>query len=302
MADQKVDTDNTSTTQVKHVARWPLWLALAVVVVLWVYTFHSFTSGIGDSLLEVGDRGTFGDMFGGLNALFSGFAFSGIIYTIYMQRKELEYQREELELTRKALQGQQAEMSEQNKTLKIQQFENTFFSMLRTFNDIIDAIDLHTTTAYPPTTNRQTHRTIVNKGRDCFKSFQRTLREDLSEFVSSIDLGQGLDLTYFDACYDKWWKKNRSNLAHYFRTLYNLLKFIDASTVQNKHIYTDIVRAQLSDQEQAILFYNCLSENGREKLKGLIERYALLKHVPDDLLLNSEHRNLYQTSAFRDDE
>lgn len=45
-------------------------------------------------------RGTFGDMFGAINALFSGFALLGIIIAIMMQRDELALQRKELQLTR----------------------------------------------------------------------------------------------------------------------------------------------------------------------------------------------------------
>jgi len=39
------------------------------------------------------ERDQFGDMFGALNALFSGLAFGGIIYTIRQQKEELELQR-----------------------------------------------------------------------------------------------------------------------------------------------------------------------------------------------------------------
>lgn len=45
-------------------------------------------------------RGTFGDMFGAVNALFSGLALFGIITTIIIQQKELTLQREELSDTR----------------------------------------------------------------------------------------------------------------------------------------------------------------------------------------------------------
>jgi hypothetical protein len=48
-------------------------------------------------------RGTFGDMFGSINALFSGLAFTGIILTILLQRKELALQRQELKDTREEL-------------------------------------------------------------------------------------------------------------------------------------------------------------------------------------------------------
>lgn len=51
-------------------------------------------------LYPLTDRGTFGDMFGAVNALFSGLAFAGIVYTILLQRRELELQREELRATR----------------------------------------------------------------------------------------------------------------------------------------------------------------------------------------------------------
>lgn len=54
-------------------------------------------------LSDMEERGQFGDMFGAANALFSGFAFLGIIYTIYLQRKELNLQKEELRLTRDEL-------------------------------------------------------------------------------------------------------------------------------------------------------------------------------------------------------
>lgn len=49
------------------------------------------------------DRGTFGDMFGAVNTLFSGLAFAGVIYAIFLQGKELELQREELKMTRDEL-------------------------------------------------------------------------------------------------------------------------------------------------------------------------------------------------------
>jgi len=48
-------------------------------------------------------RGQFGDMFGAINALFSGLAFLGVVYAILLQKKELSLQREELIMTRAEL-------------------------------------------------------------------------------------------------------------------------------------------------------------------------------------------------------
>ena len=48
-------------------------------------------------------RGQFGDVFGAVNALFSGLAFAGLIFAILLQREDLELQRQELTLTRQEL-------------------------------------------------------------------------------------------------------------------------------------------------------------------------------------------------------
>ncbi len=47
--------------------------------------------------------GSFGDTFWAINSLFSGLALSGIIYTIFLQKIELNLQRKELKYTRKEL-------------------------------------------------------------------------------------------------------------------------------------------------------------------------------------------------------
>lgn len=65
-------------------------IVFIVVIGLWLITLFTL---LGKSETA---RGTFGDMFGGVNALFSGLAFGGIIITILLQRKELSLQRAEL--------------------------------------------------------------------------------------------------------------------------------------------------------------------------------------------------------------
>ena len=108
-------------------------LITAVVILIWI--------GSGFVLYKNTERGTFGDMFGAVNALFSGLAFAGVIYAILLQRKELSLQRRELELTRAELKGQKIQLENQNKTLQVQNFENTFFQMLMLHHQIVNSID-----------------------------------------------------------------------------------------------------------------------------------------------------------------
>lgn len=81
--------------------------------------------------------GISGDMYGGLNALFAGFAFICFIYALYQQRLELQLQRRELSLQRRELKAQcreqerQAnEFEAQNNLMQIQQFESFFYQQI----------------------------------------------------------------------------------------------------------------------------------------------------------------------------
>jgi flagellar biosynthesis component FlhA len=72
---------------------------ILTVLVLWA-------SSAGVIILTLDDwssRGTFGDLFGAINALFSGLALAGLVYSLYRSREELGLQREEIELNRKEL-------------------------------------------------------------------------------------------------------------------------------------------------------------------------------------------------------
>jgi len=77
-------------------------------------------------------RGTFGDMFGGLNAIFSGFAFAGIIITILMQMDELSLTRDEL---RKSAEAQYESQIALNKQLQ----SMNMTSRIETVKGYIDA-------------------------------------------------------------------------------------------------------------------------------------------------------------------
>lgn len=82
----------------KHYKILLVCILLLAIIGIW------FSSGYWiNSNYSVDERGTIGDMFGAINALFTGLAFAGIIVTIILQRNELALQREELKLQRQEL-------------------------------------------------------------------------------------------------------------------------------------------------------------------------------------------------------
>ena len=58
-----------------------------------------------------------------------------------------------------------------------------------------------------------------------------------------------------------------------------------------------LLRSQLSDQELLLLFYNCISEQGK-KFKVLAEKFALFDNMPAYMLLDDSHHKLVSKEAF----
>jgi hypothetical protein len=83
------------------------------------------------------ERGAFGDMFGAVNTLFSGLAFVGVIYAIFLQSQELELQRKELELTRNELSKSASAQAEQAKLLLHTAKINAVSSKLDTYTTLM---------------------------------------------------------------------------------------------------------------------------------------------------------------------
>lgn len=87
-------------------------------------------------------------------------------------------------------------------------------------------------------------------------------------------------------------------IGHYFRNIYQILKFVDTSEVENKLFYSNLLRAQLSSDELALLFYNCLSEFGSKKFKPLLERYEFLEHLPTYEHISEEDARRYDPKTY----
>lgn len=275
--------------------RWQFALYILIIIILWVLTFFLNQFGI-----DKNDEGVFGDKFGAVNALFSGFAFLGIIYTISLQRRELKLQRKELKLTRK-------EFKTQNRTLSFQRFENTLFQMLQLHHEIIDKLEIKTTEI---DINHLSGRVDEFKKRWVFKQSKtkilaalRYMREhgyDEEEPNGIIVKIRHLDndrrkRDWIEDSYMYFYKKDEgSTLSYYFRNLYHIFKFIHLSTdiePERKQFYASLVRAQLSPDELFLVFYNAFVPGlGHPNMLFLIKEYDILQNL-DDNEINTEYSN-----------
>lgn len=236
--------------------------------------------------------GSFGDQFGAANALFSGLAFAGLIVTILLQRKDLRLQRKDLKMQRKELQitnlqleGQKEQLEEQNKILRIQRFENTFFQMLTQFQEIVNGLTY---------TYNNRGEILEKHGREIFYEIFEKVPHHPKTKKSTADLYgyTGMRELLEKRGFEEYYKSDTSkHFDHYFRFLYRILKFIQTSPLvtsfEEEYEYTCMLRAMLSRYELVWLYYNGLTY-GKDKLKPLIERYAMLNNLRDDLLVETD--------------
>lgn len=108
---------------------------------------------------------------------------------------------------------------------------------------------------------------------------------------------------YYRDNYIKYYGGQQFRLGHYFRHIYQTVKFIDneeSLSTDEKYNFIKILRGQLSNYEQIIFFLNSISEVGRtwelmmknkpneliKKEKQLITKYNLIKNIPMQHIAN----------------
>lgn len=240
-------------------------------------------------------RGTFGDMFGAANSLFSAFAVIGVAWSVSMQRTELSIARDDREKTRTIL-------SEQQENLKIQRFETTFYQLFTAFQGIIENIEVETgsgkgldlqvseiaTLKRPPSSavrGRRAIEVILSRPEKQFgvqahwaASRDQEGQERAEDWEEDIN-SRSLDA--FGRAYAKIFSEHGSDLGRYFRSLYTILNFIDVSEIPEvtKPFYYKLLRAQLSQQESTLLALNYLTPNTTDKFNKLTVDFGMAKNA-----------------------
>lgn len=173
---------------------------------------------------------------------------------------------------------------EQRKQFSKQQFETTFLQLLSLHNDMVNSMGINVNVGHPVT------------GRSCFEIYYDNFKEQYQETKGKLIRHDAM--IYINAAYRVFFADVQPELGPYFRNLFNVLKFIHNSQVDEKKMYVNFIRSQMSTYQLAVLFYNCLSINGVEKFKPLIEHYEFFEDMDFDLLLDFEHVDLYAPKAF----
>lgn len=223
--------------------------------------------------LTIAQLGQGGDMFGGLNALFAGFAFAGVGVAAYFQKKAMDTQRTELEITK--------DQQQRNA------FEPLFFQLLQLHLAEEKRLELRGPDGWDWLNSMS--MTLDESVRNMlpFNEALHALRLYSENWATPWDERAADDVLRksFSGIYLELYKVNENTLGPYFRTLYHLLKLIHTSELgeQEEIKYSNIVRAQLGRDTLLVIMLNCLTAYGRG-LRPYVEKYGLLKHINSNIV------------------
>lgn len=252
-------------------------LILAVIFIQIVFIAATFFF-----LDDWSKRASFGDMFGGLNTFFAGLAFAGVIYTIFLQRKQLDLQRKELLLSR-------TEFVSSSETQNVQRFENTYFALLDFLNQVCEKI----TFVMPDSKESVT-------GRKCFEYLYDSLKLAIAngEYLNH-NLLDSYNLPGYPHNYDRFFYDHRSTLNPFLDTFSQLMRFVDKEKLISKELYYGLISAQLTEEQLLIIFYRFGNIYRRDEYSGnfqfkeILSHSEIFKNLNTKKLIDESHRSWY---------
>ncbi|WP_395763624.1 putative phage abortive infection protein [Stutzerimonas balearica] len=294
-------------------------LAMAIILCLFVATLVTthFQFGIDIPLLAISNSNTaehwgqIGDFVGGiLNPALSFTAFLTLLYTLKIQSDELKEAREESKAAREDAKSSHKIQEYQTKIFERQSFESAFFGLLNAHLKITENINY-----LDSDNNLHTGREALAQIAKDHIPFNQLSRGDFPE----------RETTAFRARARSLIGKHQLEIGHYFRSLYQILKYIDsygksslspgkAKTLRElreqlardrrnyleQRQYANMLRAQFSSAEIDLIFVNCLTPQGKD-LKYYAEKYSFLKTFNKKRLKSyPKILSLYSDTAYKD--
>jgi hypothetical protein len=281
---------NIVTSIIKWIAYLFVFIGL-LSLILFIIIFIRDGNFVWFGSLNFEDASKIGDFIGG---------FVGIFWTIagvFLLFLTLQLQRNEFKETQLAIAKQQ--------------FETTFFNMLSMLQNIINSINGEIDTKV-----YGGHLFLHNALLKLKSKFNgETPSEEVSTIYLKIENAQDISPLEYDTIkcyitniYEEFYSEYYSELGHYFRYIFNLIKFItDTELLLNESErikYINIIQSQLTHDDLGLIFYNATSKYGLNQRKqpqfyNWLETYEFLENMDSKSLFMRAHHSLYIKTKFK---
>lgn len=234
---------------------WIVWASAASSIAKWaVYDTDTTKSG------------TWGDSFGGFNALFGALGFAAVFATLIVQQRSLR---------------------DQQIDQHVQRFEATFFELLRLMRELRGQLSYTTSPdLVSELSNRAGSKTkspvrLKRSGVDAITSAHTETKYWIRKLIiqNKTITKEEIAHIYMKFVHSRY----ESRFSAYFRIVYTILNNIKRDkflSEEQKAYYGNILRSQLTSHEISLLAINSTAKVAKD-LGDLISYFRMLKYLPD---------------------
>lgn len=260
-------------------------IILGIILVLAYYKWNTLYTKSG---LNFDTGSHLGDLIGGFVGVF--FTIAGVL----LLYRTLQLQREEFGKTQRAITAQQ--------------FETTLFNMLNVLHNLvvstngkIGGTELSGYKYFQESLNQLKTKLEENSNPELeiLKNKVQGLKGILTTDLQSLE-------SHLSDVYKGFYTEHQAELGHYFRYLFNIVKFVLDSEIEEpkKLKYLNLIQAQLSNQELGLIFYNVNSElgnnsEGKKQFREWLDDYNLLENLDPSSLQDKFHHILFRKTIFK---
>jgi hypothetical protein len=263
-------------------------VGLLTLIIILFFTYNKGQTIYTKTGLDLNKGSDLGDFVGGFVGVF--FTIAGVL------------------LLYRTLQLQGEEFAKTQKAITQQQFETTLFNMLQVLHNLVIS----------------TNGNVKGQNESGYKYFQSSLNdlitrleqnqnfesEGIKQKVIALDEILTTDFQNLEShnsdIYRVFYLEHQAELGHYFRYLYNIIKYVldKKFEPEAQKKYLNLVQAQLSNQELGLIFYNVNSEFGKnsegfKQFKDWLDEYSLLENLDPSSLQDKFHHILFKKTIFK---
>ena len=113
---------------------------------------------------------------------------------------------------------------------------------------------------------------------------------------------------FYGDYFEKYVENSGCNLGYFYRYIYNIVKFVYSQDEfkydSDKEKYLNLLQAQLSDEELALIFYDAISSYGENKdgnhlFHDMLDDTHFLENIKPEILLDRMHCYFYPKTPFK---
>ncbi len=278
-----------------RITPWLIFLLVSTTIAfIYPYLIHFFTK-----LDLPGNIGEFGDMYGVLNPVISALAFFGVMYSLFLQQKQIRLQREDLKNQRADLKLQRDEMVKQREVSEAQtrQFEAQVklaekgqkidelykrLTIVVQFAEEVVFASLKTSISYD---ERQKQAEMSEKATRAIYMIHVNLKAILRTCYKGLQTLQAKR----EYIYDRF-----LNVERWLEALLSIIQYVRYSFNEEESVeFAKMIMSTCSNSQKFLMFAFAGADDhdrGEDIRSFLIEKQIVSQEIIPDMLLDAEFR------------